>query len=223
MSLRKQGKTGYHKERWTLEQVKIGLENFKKEFGHYPTSLEIDSYKYLPSSRSIQRSFGGLLNTRREIGLTGDLLDFRSGEHSSNRAYKIGKRSIQTENEIYQYLKNMFGIEFVHREFMFNDDGRTRTDFFVYCKNDNFSVDVFYPANIRNLIGCLNSKMRTYRNKEMLQYPVIFLQMNEGILKEQINLVLARKKNKLSENQQVMTVEEFKIFCKNKTPLSVSG
>ena len=121
--------------------------------------------------------------------------------------------------EVYDYLINIFGIEFVHREFFFTDDRRTRTDFFIYCKNGDFSVDVFYPSDKHNFIGCLNSKMHTYASETMLQYPVIFLQMNNDINQEEIENILKRKKNKLLKYQSVMNLKEFKKFCSQKTPL----
>ncbi|MES2971937.1 MAG: hypothetical protein V4702_06475 [Patescibacteria group bacterium] len=45
---------------WTIEEIKAGFEAFVKDYGRYPTALEIDAYEFLPSSRSLQRSYGGL-------------------------------------------------------------------------------------------------------------------------------------------------------------------
>ena len=200
---------------WQIDDLKKGFEMFRTMHGHYPASHEIDTFEHLPSSRSIQRRFGGLVNVRKHLDLKTSF-DLRTGEHSSNRAKTINARAHKIEKEIYDYLVYAFGVEFVHREHFFTDDRRTQTDFFVYCKQGNFSVDVFFPSDKRNFIGCLNSKMNTYKNAPVIQYPVIFLQMNENISRKEIEDILKRKKNKLNKYQQVMIWPEFKEFCTTK-------
>lgn len=206
-------------EKWTLESLKEGLDRYYKMHGRYPISREVDEFEFLPTSRSIQRKFGGLMEIRKQLGL--NIADFRSGEYSSKRAHKINKRAHKIEKEVYSYLVGIFGVEFVHREYFFTDDKRTRTDFFIYHKGGNFSVDVFFAEDRHNLIGCLNSKMRTYGEDKMIQYPVIFLQMNDSILPEQIAEILKRKKKKLPSYQRVVCIDEFKDFCDTKVPLKV--
>ncbi len=201
--------------KWTIEKIDEGFKKFNIEHGHYPTSLEIDQYPDLPSSKQIQRRFGGLPNLRRELKLPGPE-DYTKGEYSSERARVIGKRAHQLEKKVYDYLTAHFGVPFVHREYFFMDDRRTRTDFFVYHKNGNFSVDVFFPKDRRCLTGCLNSKMRTYSSAAMLQYPVIFLMMNDDISEEEVREILEQKTKKLREYQKVMTFGELKKFCEDK-------
>ena len=205
---------------WSFEDIKKGFEQFYKLHKRHPTSREVDNFEFLPTSRSIQRRFGGLVEIRKALGLKSSS-DFRTGEYSSQRAKKINERAHRLEKEVYDYLIGIFGIEFVHREYFFTDDRRTRTDFFIYNKNGNFAVDVFYPDNRRNFIGCLNSKMRTYSSETMLQYPVIFLQMNNDISQDEINDVLEKKKNKLLKYQNVMNLEKFKKFCSKKDSLKI--
>ena len=199
--------------KWTLEKIKSGFKSFYNEYGHYPTSHEIDSYSKLPSARQIQRSFGGLVGIRKSIGLKD--LDFTKGKYSSNRAHKINERAHKTEQEVYSYLIKHFGVEFVHREYFFNDDRRNRIDFFIYYKDGSFSVDVFYPDNIRIVNGCLNSKLKTYKGL-ILEYPIIFLMMNESISKEELKNLIKNKKSILKSNQRIMTYMEFKDFCESK-------
>jgi len=203
-------------KRWTIEDLKDGLKRYYELNKRYPTAREVDESEFLPSSRSIQRRFGGLIEIRKTVGLNSSV-DFRKGKYSSDRAKKINERASRVEKQVHGYLVNLFGTEFVHREYFFTDDKRTRTDFFIYCKNGNFSVDVFFAQNRHNFIGCLNSKMRTYSNIEMLQYPVIFLHMNSEISSEEILSILKNKKNKLLKYQAVMTFGEFEAFCASKT------
>ncbi len=210
----KEQKIGKQKA-WQIKDLKSGFEKFYELHGRYPASHEIDIFKYLPSSRSIQRRFGGLVSVRKALGINASF-DLRTGEYSSKRAKEISARAHKIEKEVYDYLISMFGIEFVHREYFFTDDRRTRTDFFIYCKKGNFSVDVFFSKDRRNFIGCLNSKMKTYKDVHALQYPVIFLQMNRNISKEEIRNILTRKKSALHTYQHVMVWDEFKEFCKNR-------
>jgi hypothetical protein len=202
---------------WKLEELKAGLENFFKKNGRYPTATEVDEYQYLPSSKSIQRAFGGLVSLRQKLGLDGQS-DFRSGEHSRVRAIKINQRAGKTEKGVHDYLIDIFGKEFVHREFFFTDDRRTRSDFFIYDSRNGFCVDVFYPNDRRNLIGCLNSKLQKYKTDEMKQYPIIFLQMNPEIGREVIESVLGSKIKKIGQGQHLMTWGMFEDFCKQRKP-----
>ncbi|MEI6397011.1 MAG: hypothetical protein WCO48_02990, partial [Candidatus Taylorbacteria bacterium] len=167
-------------EKWNLEKIRGGFEKFYHEHNRYPTTPEIDIYPFLPSSRQLQRRFGGLPTLRKLIGLSGPT-DFTTGEYGSKRALEINKRANMLEQMVYEYLIERFGKPFVHREYFFTDDRRARTDFFVYWQKGNFAVDVFYPKDKKNFLGCLNSKLRTYKTTQLLKYPVIFLMMNDDI------------------------------------------
>ena len=204
---------------WEIDKIKEGFEKFFKEHGHYPTATEIDICSYLPASRTLQRRFGGVVGLRQALKL--DILDFTRGEIRSEKAKNVNKRAYSLEKKVNEFLIEKFGKEFVHREYFFSDDHRTRTDFFIYYKHGQFSVDVFYPSDKHNFIGCLNSKMKTYRDDIMMQYPVIFLQMNKNIKREDMNKILSNKKNKLRSDQQVMSYEEFKSFCSDKVLNSI--
>jgi hypothetical protein len=212
MSLRKQS-PGKQKP-WTEEELSAGLVHFYKEHKKYPTSQEVDSYPYLPSARSIQRSHGGLVVLRKKLKLASEV-DFRTGTHSSKRAKTINKRSHKIEADVHQILIDRFGVEFVHREFFFTDDRRARTDFYVYTEKGTFCVDVFYPKDKHSLLGCLNSKMRTY--KGALQ-KIIFLMMNPDISSGEVKSILENKKNKLANNQTMHTLEDFKVYIREQEP-----
>ena len=206
---------------WTLEELSLGLEHFYNENKRYPTASEVDTYPYLPSSRSIERRFGGLVGLRQNLKLETQV-DLRSGKHSAERASKINRRAHGVELRVYEFLQNIFGKEFVHREYFFTDDRRTRADFFVYDIKKGFCVDVFYPNDRRNLIGCLNSKLLKYHTEYMRQYPVIFLQMNEGIAQETLDTIVQNKKKKLSQGQYLMSWKTFQNFCKSRDPLKIT-
>ena len=119
MALRFQSKGG--QTPWKLEELKAGLEAFHKNYGHYPTGPEVDRYGYLPSARSVERRFGGMVALRKKLSLGGQD-DYRTGTHSSERARTIGKRAHVIEREVYDFLWKRFGRELVHREYFFTDE-----------------------------------------------------------------------------------------------------
>ncbi len=186
-----------NQEPWKLEELKAGLENFNTKHGHYPTAPEIDTHPYLPSARTIERRFGGVIGLRKTLGLDTES-DMRKGAHSSKRASTINVRAHRVEQEVYTYLEKLFGRQFVHREYFFLDDKRTRADFFVYDSSSGFCVDVFYPSDRRNLTGCLNSKLSKYQGLQMNQYPVIFLQMNKDLGQNILDAVIKKKRKSFS-------------------------
>jgi hypothetical protein len=133
----------------------------------------------------------------------------------------ILKRAHGTELEVHEYLVGVFGEPFVHREYFFTDDKRTRTDFYIYHKGGNFSVDVFHPKDRKNMNGCLNMKLKGYRNRsaDQFKYPIFFLMMNQDLNEKDIEIVLKNKKMKLHPQQRVVTYQELKSFCKDKSAL----
>lgn len=211
--LRRQSNGG--QKPWELAEIRDGLMQFYEEHQRFPTATEVNVYPYLPSARSIERSFGGLVALRKQLGLDTQP-DFRSGKHSSERAHKIGQRAHKVEQMVYEHLVLTFGVEFVHREYLFSYDRRTRADFFIYDQNKGFCVDVFYPSDKHNLVGCLNSKERKYQTRIMRQYPIIFLQMNEAIEQEELDRIIKNKKNLFAVGQSLMSWSTFKTFCQSR-------
>ncbi len=205
-------------QNWTLDKIRAGFEEFHKSNGRYPTSHEIDSFPLLPSSRQIQRRYGGLPAIRALLKLNGPT-DFTKGDYSSLRAKTIGKRAHKIEKEVYDLLVDRFGKPFVHREYFFSDDKRCRTDFYVYGRDKNFLVDVFYPKDRANFVNCLCSKQLTYRNAPQVSDRVIFLMMNRELeLEIDIPRILSNKKNRLNPTQTVMNFDEFRKFIKGVSP-----
>ncbi len=104
---------------WTIPKIKDGLEKFFKENNHYPTVYEIDSCPYLPSARHIQRSFGGMEKVREELGL--QITHYGKGLTRSQKAYDVGIRGKNIENEVEPVLVGKFGEIFVHTQKRINN------------------------------------------------------------------------------------------------------
>lgn len=213
----RQQKVGNQKP-WTIEELEAGLKHFYTQHGHYPTATEVDSFPYLPSSKSIQRSHRGLLSVRKQLKLESNN-DFRTGAHSSARAHVINKRNNVFEKEVYDFLVKRYGKPYVHREYFFSDDKRTRADFFVYDAGTGFCVDIFYASTKKNVLGCINSKLAKYASIYMRQYPIVFVQMNQKIGQGMLDTIMNNKKNKLAKDQQLMSWATFEVFCKKRKPL----
>jgi len=116
-------------ELWTAEKIKDSLERFNCENGHYPTVTEIDQTSYLPSSRQIQRRFGGLKCFRKTSGYS--ITDFSSGKERSKIAGRSGKTGRSGEKIVEKMLVDHFGEEFVHIEKIWGQT-KQRLDFYVY-------------------------------------------------------------------------------------------
>lgn len=204
--------------KWTKEKIKAGFEKFFQQFGRYPTSEEIDSFPDLPSSRQIQRAFGGLVNLRKEFGL--EIINFGAGKNRSEIAKTVTHRGYYIERDLESALVKHFGEYFVHIEKPLNkyykQDSlnqlriKSRADFFIYAHNYNFCIDVFYARNYRNLVGIINTKQKKYSD---LTIDVYLINANENqnndITKESITRLYINKANKLQKNIFIMNYSDF--------------
>ncbi len=206
---------------WTDEQLRAGFDYFHRLHGKYPTASEIDEFEYLPTARTLQRSLGGLVAVRTRLSLSGDA-DLRTGKHSIKRAHTINARAHEIEELVYEYLVEHFGKPFVHREYFFTDDKRTRADFFVHDASGGFCTDVFYPSTFKNFLGCVNSKERKYAQSELRQYPIYFLYLNDEIYKERIVQWLAHKKKALPEKVQIIHWKDYRTMCSTRKRLTLT-
>ncbi|MDD4819113.1 MAG: hypothetical protein PHH27_02975, partial [Candidatus Colwellbacteria bacterium] len=116
--------------RYSIEEIKEGFERFKVINGRLPIAPEIDKIDYLPSSRQIQRRFGGLENLRKTLGYTDT--NFGKGLFRSEITNRVNKRGRESEKTLEKILKDKFGEVFVHTEKIF-DDSKNRVDFYIYC------------------------------------------------------------------------------------------
>jgi len=193
----------------TIDSLRSGFEEFFKEKGRYPSSDEINKYKYLPSVRLLERRFGGTVKVRKLIGL--EDVDFRKGKIASEKCIRVNRRGRDAENEIHRYLSEKFGEVNIHRERMVSDNLRQRMDFYVF--NKKFFVEVFYPSDLRNFTGCLNAKLKKLEKvPNEITVPIYFVQLNQSIPEEEIEKTVRNKKNKLGKNIKVIGVSKFQEF-----------
>ena len=196
-----------------IRNMKNGFERFFEENGHYPISVEIDSCKYLPSSRFIQRRFGGVSKLREALGL--EITDYTKGKYRSERAAMSIQKSEDTQNEIYRILVNRFGKMCVHREEPYSENSRQRTDFEVHHKGGHFYIDAFHPGTKLSFMTCLNFKIRKYDNPSFWG-KIIFLNTNNDV-----DCDVSSKKIGLKRKQQVMNVNQLKEFIDTLKPIEI--
>lgn len=146
-------------EEWSKERIKSAFDEFVELNGRLPTAPEIDQSSTLPSSRQIQRKFGGLRALRAELGY--EITDFGSGDFRSQITKTHGRRGSDAERLLEQKLINRFGELFVHTEKLYGK-GKNRVDFFVYAQNSNFGIDIFTTETTRDLQKNINIKVDKY-------------------------------------------------------------
>ena len=224
-NLKKQSLAGVSvTEPWTKENILDGFNKFFEENSRYPTVEEIDEYVYLPSSRQIQRSFGGLKNLRKELGLP--IINFNSGENRSRISHEIFKRGIKGEREIEKILIDYFGEYFVHIEkplFKYFENTATfkdklRADFFIYHKHGVFCIDVFFAKNKNMINGNLNIKKKKYDGIKIKTYFVVLSDKIE-FSTDLIENTIKRKKNLLDPNITTLNKIDFLNEIYKYTPL----
>ncbi len=193
-----------YQPQWNIENIKAGFERFYKENNRFPTSPEIDKAFYLPSSRQIQRLFGGLPNLRKLLGHTD--IHFGKGEHRSKIGLSANINGKLGEKQVKDILIKRFHEPFVHIEKPVGESSKNRLDFYVYSPDGNFGVDVFTTSTIHDLASNLNIKLRKYSDfKEKLYLVVI----SESINLLDLNLYLSRKKLPLLENMELLLSSDF--------------
>lgn len=200
------GKRGANKI-FTLKEMKSGFERFYSEKGYFPSAHEIDAYPYLPTSRTIQRSWGGLANIRKMLNYSET--DYRTGQRRSEVAVRVNQLGFKTENELEFYLVKIFGEIFVHTQ---KRIGHTYVDFFIYTPSKKIAIDVFTFKDIFSYTKNINNKLHTYKNFE---YEIIFVPVGESLTKAEIQDRLDRKKFKLLPHMKVMLLDDLKIYLES--------
>ena len=193
-----------------LENLKSGFEKYFLENGHYPSVAEVDACAYLPSSRQIQRIFkGGVKELRKILGI--ELTDLRTGMQRSRKVKEIGERGIRHEIIVQKILISKFGEMYVHEQKPFADYSG-RFDFVVYCKQMKFGIDVFFANDKRSFTGCLNNKIRVYKNSPFL---ILLVHVNDKLSNEfDITNFIANKKNTLPSHIRLIDLEGLKEYIK---------
>jgi hypothetical protein len=188
------------------------FQRFYRENGRYPTGVDINKTDYFPSTKFFDRHFGGLLATRRLLGL--EVTDLRCDSSRTTSAHFAISRSYDNEQHVHKYLTTLFGKQCVHREAHI-EDTFSRYDFFIYSNKGDFAVDVFFPKDKQSFWGCLNVKLKKYSSLMKTPYTLLLYQMNPSISQSDVDSWVANKKNKLPKNFLVVCKTSFEDYCLN--------
>lgn len=191
-----------NQDAWSRDDVVDGIKKFLEENKRFPKAVEFKSCPYLPTVRSIQRTFGGLIHLKKELGVTEN---YHSGEYRSAIAKKINLRGQDDERRLGTELENIFGEVCVHYQGLAGSK-KERFDFVVFHTKGRFGVDTFFPSDVINLGIIVGNKQKKYL---LFSGPIFFVVMNEEITEDQILQILEKKDNQLRENISVLTHREF--------------
>lgn len=189
------------REEWTTEKIKEGFNRFLREHGRLPIAPEVDRLEYLPSSRQIQRKFGGLEKLRAVLGYKNT--HFGRGEYRSSIASRVNKKGREIEIELEKILRKKFHEVFVHTERIF-DNSKNRVDFYVYSPDGNFGIDVFYTDTMRDLQKNINLKIDKYKKFPQQLFLVI---ANPNFKQEDLDSYSQTKKKELPPIASIITLE----------------
>ncbi len=204
---KKRLKPPYRDEGWSLENVRDGLEYFKEVNGHYPTSREVDNFEYLPTARTLQRSFGRIVKVRKSLNLSGPH-QFSKGKTRSLKAQEADKRARAYETEFFYFLNSKIEEIRIHEHKVLRP-GDVSCDFFVYTtEKEGVVLDLFYAADILNVANILNIKYKRYLN---VVHPIIFIIVgNENIDQAALDKMVKNRRSSLPNTMRIMTETHFK-------------
>lgn len=154
-------KSTVRSQAWTADELRAGFMYYKELNGRFPTAHEIDAFPYLPTSRSIQRAYGGLVGLRKEL-FPDEVANFSIGEHRSGVAKATYAQGKDYEEQFYNYLLGYFEAIAVHEQKVIRP-GNVNSDFYIYLsEKTGVVIDVFYANSIKNLIGVVAIKLKRY-------------------------------------------------------------
>ena len=201
------------KLQWSVEQIKKGFETFRNEHGRLPLAPEIDKLDYLPSSRQIQRKFGGLEQLRKVLGY--EDTHFGKGSFRSKIATRTGVRGRDAELALEKILREKFGEVFVHTERIF-DDSKNRIDFYIYSLDGNFGIDIFFTETMKDLQKNINIKIDKYKTFPHRLYLVVGTNIFSQVeLDEYSNL---KRKALPTVETRIVNLDTLGVLIKNMRP-----
>jgi len=194
-------------QKWTLDNLRDGLQYFFEINGQYPSAWEINAFNYLPTSRSIQRSFGGLVALRTKLGLTGPL-NYSKGVPRSKQAGNAYRRAQSQEEEFYNFLISKMPAYRVHEHKVLRP-GNVSCDFFVYTTTTSgVAIDLFYAKDSHSASGSVIIKTKKYKH---FPFPVFYVLVgNNNISQTELERLVVNKLLILPVQIRLLTEGDFK-------------
>lgn len=187
-----------------LPQHITAVHRFIAENGHEPSFRDFDATPYLPSTRQIQRRFGGLKAFRKELGLA--VTDYTKGATRSEIARNAQRRAAEYEATLFHKLYAKYHDEqgftktviraYAYQQYSEEEGytGETRCDAAIVDRvNKNvILIDFFYASTIHSFGGCLRIKRKKFENHpvrlmEPYTYENIVVSVNPALSQEALD------------------------------------
>jgi hypothetical protein len=185
---------------WTTEKINKGFEKFITTHGRLPKAAEIDELDYLPSSRYIQKRFGGLQALRKELGYSDT--HFGKGSYRRTIASDSGARNKEITLDMHQWLQTIFSNHSIQLEKTFH--GNHRINFYIQTDECNFGIDIFYAQTMRTLQSSVNIKMKKYTH---FTKPLYLTVANDSFCQTELNSYSQKRKKSFPENIRLVTLK----------------
>ena len=153
-----------------LPKYKESVQRFINENHREPTALDYDSVEYLPSSRTLQRNFGGLSKFRELIGLK--TKNFTTGKARAKKAKQSMDDCLEDETRLFKLLQEKYSRKNVSSPVrIFSNRGYT-ADIRIDMDEENtiYLVDIFKPNTVHSFKGCIRMKNRKYLLDEEISF-----------------------------------------------------
>lgn len=191
---------------WSKDELLAGLHYYYELNGAFPKAHQIDSFEYLPSSRSIQRSYGGLVKLRSEL-LPEEIANFTRGAHRSASTKRTFEEGRSYEKLFYDYLLQHF-VEIAVHEHKLIRPGNVNSDFFIYMdQHEGVVIDIFYADSIINWVNVVNIKLKRYVLIEPETYLVVV--GNDAITQHMIDEKVKNRKSPLPSHVKLASEAYF--------------
>lgn len=201
---------------WTLDNVISGFKHFYSENKRWPIGVDMKDCEYLPTVKTLERNFGGIVNIRKEIGI--ENADFTRGKTRSKKAKFLQHQGLQAEESVYELLRDYYHEPYVHNQArVIVDEKVLKLDFLVYHSKGKYAVDVFFPDDERGRFtnnACV--KFNTYVD---FQYKIYLVVFNPKITQDDIIRVDHSIKKNRNKNSILVHITEFEKVIYKYIPL----
>jgi len=167
-----------------LAKHKKAVLHFLATYHREPTYLDFNENKKLPHSRTIQRTYGGLISFRKLLGLK--ITDYTKGEARSKLSKNLSQTNKKEELEFYKIMVKKYGRENVLKQPYLFSESAHRADIGLYKDDYFYLIDIFNPKTVDSFKGCVRVKNNKLKDKTVDMYPGlkirhIFVCMNNGL------------------------------------------
>lgn len=205
------------------QRIIQSILDFKDKKGRYPATYDFENEPSLPSARTMQRRYGGIVKFKKEMGIKNS--DNRKGKTRTNKAKEINDRNNKIQHTIIKVLERNFSARNVRQNFAPYEDNKINIDYVLYNpdqnKNEAIGFEMFYPSTKNNINGCLNVKTHKKQTLEEIigfKTKFYFVVTNPEFTQKEIDKIMDNKKIPV-KCTKVLSLQTFYDFCDGKIDL----